>query len=133
MTHPEPSSPPAPARSEIVRDDGSTLAPGQIEVTTRVDGATTTIHVRGTLLQETAARFTDVATPVGEDATVTHVVVDLSGTAFMDSTGLGTLVTLRNTMLGRGGRLAVIRPDDRVFRLFELTRLDTVFEFVDAE
>lgn len=50
----------------------------------------------------------------------------------MDSTGLGTLVNLRNHVTARGARFGLVRPDDRVFRLFELTHLDGVFAFVEA-
>lgn len=95
-------------------------------------GPTTTVHVKGELLQETVPVFTDVVGVLGDDATIGRLVIDLSPTTFMDSTGLGTLVNLRNQVTGRGARFELVRPDDRVFRLFELTRLDSVFEFVEA-
>jgi anti-sigma B factor antagonist len=91
----------------------------------------TTVQVRGELLQETATGFTDAVAHLADDPDVREVVVDLAATTFMDSTGLGTLVSLRNRVLVRGARFALTRPDDRVFRLFELTRLDSVFDFVD--
>lgn len=108
-----------------------THSAGKLDVSTS-GGETTTVRVRGELLQETALTFTDTVEGLGDDVTVQQLVVDLSGTTFMDSTGLGTLVSLRNQVLVRGGRFLLVRPDDRVFRLFELTRLDTVFDFVEA-
>ena len=108
------------------------LTANQLEVTTAESGSSTTVRVRGELLQESVTRFIDAVSRLGDDAAVVELVVDLSGTTFLDSTGLGSLVSLRNQVLARGGRFAVVRPEDRVFRLFELTRLDTVFEFVDA-
>ena len=103
----------------------------KLDVTTS-RGETTTVRVRGELLQETAPTFTDTVALLGDDAAVSELVVDLSATTFMDSTGLGTLVSLRNKVLVRGGRFLLVRPEDRVFRLFEITRLDSVFEFVEA-
>ena len=108
------------------------LAPHRLEVATAVDRSGATVVVRGELLQETATVFADTVAELAADHTVQRVVVDLSSTSFMDSTGLGALVSLRNQVLVRGGRFALVRPRDRVFRLFELTRLDSVFEFVDG-
>lgn len=108
------------------------LAPHQLEVTTSVSGPATTVHVRGELLQETVARLNDAATRLADDTGVTDLVVDLSGVTFMDSTGLGSLLSLRNHVFVRGGRFALVRPEGRVFRLFEITQLDSVFEFVDV-
>ncbi len=54
------------------------------------------------------------------------VVLNLERVAFMDSTGLGVLVSLVK-MLGKDGAIAVAGVQPPVRRLFELTRLDTVF------
>jgi anti-sigma B factor antagonist len=56
--------------------------------------------------------------------------VDLSQTRFLDSSGLGALITLHKTMCGRDGRLRVIRPAPQVLQILELTRLHRVFEIV---
>jgi anti-sigma B factor antagonist len=106
--------------------------PHRLQVSASVDGDVTTVRVHGELLQETVPVLAGAMAPVVEDGAVRTVVVDLSQTSFMDSTGLGTLVTLHNSVQRRGARFRLVRPEDRVFRLFELTRLDTLFEFVDA-
>ena len=41
-----------------------------------------------------------------------HIVVDLSGVLFMDSTGLRVLMSLRQHALGTGGRLVFVAPMD---------------------
>jgi anti-sigma B factor antagonist len=56
--------------------------------------------------------------------------VDLSQTRFLDSSGLGALITLHKTMCGRDGRLRVVRPAAQVMQILELTRLHRVFEIV---
>ena len=57
------------------------------------------------------------------------IEVDLSGTAFIDSEGLGALVAVHKLIVTRGGvvRLPGARPAIR--ELFRLTRLDQIFEF----
>jgi anti-sigma B factor antagonist len=61
-----------------------------------------------------------------------RLVVDLRGLEFMDSTGL-TLLT-RWTLAARndGYEFAVIPGDEKIRRLFELTRLSPHFTFVDG-
>ncbi len=62
------------------------------------------------------------------DEGAVHVVVDLTQTTFIDSTGLGVL--LRGAeRLGRreGGRLSVVCSDVNIRRIFELTGLDRIF------
>lgn len=57
------------------------------------------------------------------------VVLDLGNVQFMDSTGLGLFVSLLKK-LGPDGAIAVAGVHPAVARLFELTRLDTLFRLV---
>ena len=56
------------------------------------------------------------------------VVVDLTGTTFIDSTALGVLVQavqrLRET---DGGRFGLVVTDENIRRIFEMTGLERVF------
>ncbi|WP_370158774.1 STAS domain-containing protein [Limimaricola soesokkakensis] len=55
-----------------------------------------------------------------------QLVLDLSQTAFMDSSGLGALVSCLKR-LGPRGNMAVVGVSGAVQRLFTLTRMDRVF------
>jgi anti-sigma B factor antagonist len=61
------------------------------------------------------------------DGGKTHLVVDLSGATFIDSTTLGVLVGARKRLREHDGALAVVCPDDDKLGLFEMTGLDRVF------
>jgi anti-anti-sigma factor len=56
------------------------------------------------------------------------ILIDLSGVTFMDSSGLGGLVTALKDVRLMGGRLCVCSINDQVRILFELTSMDKVFE-----
>jgi len=90
-----------------------------------------TVTVPETRIDAAAAiRFKDAmraATGDGPD----HVVLDLSGVAFVDSSGLGAIVAAMKQM-GPGRRLdlAGLTPD--VAKVFRLTRMDTVFVIHDS-
>ncbi len=54
----------------------------------------------------------------------TTVVVDMTGTQFCDSSGLGVLVRAHKRALAEGGELRlVIPPGGAVYRIFSLTSL----------
>jgi anti-sigma B factor antagonist len=55
------------------------------------------------------------------------VVVDLSGVAFLDSTGLGALVEARTATTEAGGALPLVCSQERIIKLFTITGLDEVF------
>jgi anti-sigma B factor antagonist len=56
-----------------------------------------------------------------------NVVVDLSGTTFIDSTTLGVLVSGLKRLRPRGGQLLLVITDRNIAKLFEITGLDRVF------
>ena len=60
----------------------------------------------------------------------TETSVDLSKTRFIDSSGLGVLLTLNKNLRARGASLKLINPSSAVCQLIELTRLHRVFEMI---
>jgi anti-sigma B factor antagonist len=56
-----------------------------------------------------------------------HLVLDLTGTVFLDSTALRALIGGRRRAYALGGSFAVICPNPQVLKLFALTKLDAVF------
>lgn len=59
-------------------------------------------------------------------------LIDFTNTGYIDSSGLGVLVSLSKKIREQGGemRLASLNSDLRV--LFELTKLDTLFRIADS-
>jgi anti-sigma B factor antagonist len=57
-----------------------------------------------------------------------RLVVDLSSVNFIDSSGLGALLSGYKNATQRGGTLILSGPKARVRAMFELTRLNRVFE-----
>ncbi|RNM14191.1 STAS domain-containing protein [Nocardioides pocheonensis] len=56
-----------------------------------------------------------------------NLVVDLSGTEFLDSTALGALIGGRRKAYAAGGSFAIICDSPVLLRLFTITKLDLVF------
>jgi anti-sigma B factor antagonist len=61
-----------------------------------------------------------------------NVVVDLTGTTFIDSTTLGVLVGGIKRLRGQEGQLSLVCSDRNIAKIFEITGLDRVFQIYPA-
>ena len=59
-------------------------------------------------------------------------VVDFSNTGYIDSSGLGVLVSLSKKIREQGGELRLASLNEDLRTLFELTKLDTLFKIADS-
>lgn len=61
------------------------------------------------------------------------IILDLADVNYIDSSGLGTLVSSFATVKRQGGELKLVKLSDKVDDLMEVTRLYTVFDIADNE
>lgn len=59
-----------------------------------------------------------------------RIVVSLEAVDFIDSTGLGVLISGLKRVRTHGGEFAVVCNEPRILKVFEITGLDTVFNVV---
>mgnify|MGYP003574887511 CR=1 FL=1 len=59
-------------------------------------------------------------------------VVDFERTGYIDSSGLGVLVSLSKKIREKGGELRLANLNEDLRTLFELTKLDTLFQIADS-
>ncbi len=60
-------------------------------------------------------------------------VIDFSHTGYIDSSGLGVLVSLSKKIREHGGELRLSQLNEDLRTLFELTKLDTLFKITDTK
>lgn len=58
-------------------------------------------------------------------------VVDFANTGYIDSSGLGVLVSLSKKIREQGGELRLSNLNEDLRTLFELTKLDTLFRIAE--
>jgi len=58
-------------------------------------------------------------------------VIDFDKTGYIDSSGLGVLVSLSKKIREQGGELRLSSLNEDLRTLFELTKLDTLFRIAD--
>jgi len=60
------------------------------------------------------------------------IILDLSNVSIMDAHGLGVLLQIREQTLANGTHFELINVNENLSRVFEITRLNTVFEIHSA-
>jgi len=60
-------------------------------------------------------------------------VIDFANTGYIDSSGLGVLVSLSKKIREQGGELRLSSLNEDLRTLFELTKLDTLFRITDTK
>ena len=88
----------------------------------------TELAISGELDMAAADDLLRTATAALMASSCDDLVLDLSEVSFIDSTGLGTLVAIRNTTRDRAVTLHLRGASPPVRRLMKITNLDSVFD-----
>jgi anti-sigma B factor antagonist len=95
---------------------------------TEFAGTNAVVSVRGELDAYSAPGLEDqIGRLIAQD--VRTVALDLSETAFLDSSGLRAILTAQRRVTENGGRMTVRTPSEPVTRLFEITGLTDHFTY----
>jgi anti-sigma B factor antagonist len=91
----------------------------------------TTLHV-SEIRELTAGTAQEVKSSLGLQFTdgLSNIDFDCSMLDFVDSSGLGALISMQKLANARGGKLRLLSPKPSVIQVLELTRLHRVFEIV---
>jgi anti-sigma B factor antagonist len=87
----------------------------------RVDRGVLSLH--GPLTTENVSAFQNA---VRRENSPT-VILDFSGVPYLDSSGLGSLVSAYTSCLKTGRRVALTGVNKRVLKVFEITRVEPIF------
>ncbi|URN85324.1 STAS domain-containing protein [Acetobacterium wieringae] len=60
-----------------------------------------------------------------------EIILDCSELSYMDSTGMGVLIELRNKTKEMGQKIIMINPRPNIKKLLSLTGVDKIIEIVD--
>ena len=91
----------------------------------------TVVRVAGELDMDTSPQLEDFLQEV-VDGGARQVVLDYTDVTFMDSSGLGVLVTWVKTLQNRGGRLCVAAVPRQVRDVLMLSAVDRVVDVYDS-
>src|SRR5918997_14013 len=89
----------------------------------RAEADSVVVAVRGQIDVYTAHHLRDTLTGF-VDAGERHLIVDLGGVEFLDSTGLGVLVGALKRVRASDGSLELVCSEERLLKIFRITGLD---------
>jgi anti-sigma B factor antagonist len=95
-----------------------------VETTRRGDASVLTL--RGEIDVYTAPRLRQSIVDL-VDAGAPHIVIDMTGVDFLDSTGLGVLVEGLKRVHGREGMLSIVATQEKILKIFDITGLNKAF------
>jgi anti-sigma B factor antagonist len=112
-------------------DDQSAAAVPDLVVDVRHDGGAAIVSMAGELDVSTAPELVDICRSVYAQGT-RDVVLDLTDTSFLDSSGLRALIGAQQLFGDDGGNVRLSHPSEPVMRLLEITGLSAYFSIENA-
>jgi anti-sigma B factor antagonist len=103
----------------------------KLDFETTRNGTVATVRPEGELDLSGASILEAELDRLGEDPEVAAVVLDMRGLEFMDSSGLRLVVVADMKAREAGRRFCLVRGDETVHRVFEITRMSDRLDFVD--
>ncbi|QQS40323.1 MAG: STAS domain-containing protein [Acidobacteriota bacterium] len=62
-----------------------------------------------------------------------NITLNLDKVGYLDSAGMGELISALTAINRENGRLVLMNPGDRIMRLFEISKLTEIFEIESSE
>jgi anti-sigma B factor antagonist len=98
----------------------------ELDIKTNKDGATCTISLEGEVDVYTAPKLKEELVALVQGG-CTHLVIDLEHVGFIDSSGLGVLVSALRRVREKDGAVRIVCTRDSILKIFRITGLDKVF------
>ena len=61
-----------------------------------------------------------------------HLVINMGGVTYMDSSGFGTLLSATKRLRPEGGTINLVRCSPAIDRILRITKLDSIFSIFDS-
>ncbi len=104
-----------------------------VKLSNRQVGDVTVVDAAGRItLGEAASAFRDTIRDLAAKGNK-KLLVNLSDVSYIDSSGIGEMVSSYTTVTNHGGQLKLLGLSKRVKDLLQITKLYTVFEVFDDE
>jgi len=64
---------------------------------------------------------------------IMNCIVDISGLRYINSSGIGVLITILTKFRNKGGEVYLMKPSESVQKLLVITKLNAIFQIVQSE
>ena len=103
-----------------------------MEITQKRKGDIVVIAITGEIDLYNAPEIKDIINKLVEER-IYNVIIDLEGVSYIDSSGIGALISSLSNLKKYQGGLKIINVFASVKKVFELTKLTSFFEIYNSE
>ncbi len=103
-----------------------------MEIKVRKAGKWQILDLRGHIKGNEVSHFRGAVHKAIADNQV-FLVANMQDVGFIDSSGVGMLITCHQDLKAVGGQLILMKLSDDIYDLFEMTSIDRLFEIIDNE
>ncbi|MCK6617832.1 MAG: STAS domain-containing protein [Cyclobacteriaceae bacterium] len=64
---------------------------------------------------------------------VSKCIIDISNLRYINSSGIGVLITILTKFRNKGGEVFLLKPSESVKKLLVITKLNSIFQVVQSE
>ena len=103
-----------------------------MDITKRTSGNVVILSIMGEIDLYNAPEIKDIINKLIEEQNY-HVIIDLAKVSYIDSSGIGALISSLSNLKKYQGGLKIINVYASVKKVFELTKLTSFFDIFDSE
>jgi len=98
-----------------------------------IKGGKLVLRLAGDLIgEDNGASIIGVVNDALQDK-VLNCIVDISGLRYINSSGIGVLITILTKFRNKGGEVYLMKPSESVQKLLVITKLNAIFHIVQSE
>ena len=82
--------------------------------------------------EQSGVEILDIAN-IELDNNLDSCIVDMENVRYMNSSGIGVLITILTKVKNKNGQMVLVKPSVQIVKLLEITKLDSVFTIVNSK
>jgi anti-sigma B factor antagonist len=96
-------------------------------------GKVLTLNVSGDLIGENNGTQLVGAANEAISQNLLTCIIDISGLRYINSSGIGVLITILTKFRNKGGEVYLMNPSESVKKLLVITKLNSIFQMIQSE
>ncbi len=99
----------------------------------KITGELLTINLSGDLIgEDNGASIIEVVNDMIQQG-IRTCLVDISDLRYINSSGIGVLITILTKFRNKGGEVYLMKPSESVQKLLVITKLNAIFQIIQSE
>ncbi|HEY5825418.1 MAG TPA: STAS domain-containing protein [Cyclobacteriaceae bacterium] len=98
-----------------------------------IKAGTLILRISGDLIGEDSGTTMVEAVSAAVNHKVLTCIIDISELRYINSSGIGVLITILTKFRNKGGDVYLMRPSENVKKLLVITKLNAIFQIIQSE